>query len=152
MSWGAEQMPFPPLFVLVVEDDPADALLTREALETGSVPLAIAVVGDGVEAMDYLHQQGAYAATERPGLVLLDLNLPRKDGRAVLAEVKSDDLLCTIPVVVLSTSSADEDVVTSYRLLANAYVTKPVDCDTYFRVVREVGVFFSQVAQRPTAA
>lgn len=141
----------PPLSVLVVDDDPADVLLTREALEAGSLPLEISVAADGCEAVERMRQEGRHAATGRPGLVLLDLNMPKKDGWAVLAEVKSDDVLRAIPVVVLSTSSAEEDVLSSYRLQANAYVTKPQDVDSYFRVVQEVGAFFGHVAARPTA-
>ena len=136
--------------VLLVEDDPGDVLLTREAFESsGGAANVIDVVSDGVEALAYLRRQGDFADATRPDLVLLDLNLPRMDGREVLAEIKADDDLRRIPVVVLTTSEAEEDVVRSYNLHANAYVTKPVDFDQFIRVVREVDDFFASIVRLP---
>ena len=113
--------------VLLVEDDPGDVLMTREAFEEHKLRNNLHVVNDGVEAVEFLRREGRYADAPRPGLILLDLNLPRKDGREVLAEIKADESLRAIPVVVLTTSEAEEDVLRSYDLHANAYVTKPVD-------------------------
>src|SRR5258705_5699113 len=117
--------------VLLVEDDPGDVLMTREAFEQHKVANHLHVVTDGVEATKFLGRQEAYADAPRPGLILLDLNLPRKDGREVLADVKADPELCDIPIVVLTTSAADEDILRSYQLHANAYVTKPVDFNRF---------------------
>lgn len=138
-----------PIDVLLVEDDPGDTLMIREAFEDNKVRNTLACVTDGVEAMDYLRRAGSYADAPRPDLVLLDLNLPRKDGREVLAEIKGDDDLSTIPVVVLTTSQAEEDVLRSYRLHANAYVTKPVDFDRFIEVVRQIDEFFVTVVKLP---
>jgi len=135
--------------VLLVEDDPGDVLMTREAFELNHVGNALHVVSDGVEAMEFLRREGPHADAPRPGLVLLDLNLPRKDGREVLAEVKADPALCDIPVVILTTSSADEDIVRSYRLHANAYVTKPVDFKRFIEVVRQIDHFFVTIVSLP---
>ncbi|HKE67268.1 MAG TPA: response regulator, partial [Micromonosporaceae bacterium] len=112
--------------VLLVEDDPGDVLMTREAFEHHKIANRLHVVDDGVKAVEFLRHEGEYAGVPRPGLILLDLNLPRRSGREVLADIKSDPDLCDIPVVILTTSSAEEDVVRSYKLHANAYVTKPV--------------------------
>lgn len=138
-----------PIDVLLVEDDPGDTLMIREAFEDNKVRNTLACVRDGVEAMQYLRKEGEYADAPRPDLVLLDLNLPRKDGREVLAEIKGDDGLSTIPVVVLTTSQAEEDVLRSYRLHANAYVTKPVDFDRFIEVVRQIDEFFVTVVKLP---
>lgn len=138
-----------PIDVLLVEDDPGDTLMIREAFEDNKVQNTLACVTDGVEAMQYLRRQGEYGDAPRPDLVLLDLNLPRKDGREVLKEIKSDDVLSTIPVVVLTTSQAEEDVLRSYRLHANAYVTKPVDFDRFIEVVRQIDEFFVTVVKLP---
>ncbi|MDO8209899.1 response regulator [Conexibacter sp. CPCC 206217] len=138
-----------PIDVLLVEDDPGDTLMIREAFEDNKVRNTLACVKDGVEAMQYLRREGEYADAPRPDLVLLDLNLPRKDGREVLAEIKGDDRLSTIPVVVLTTSQAEEDVLRSYRLHANAYVTKPVDFDRFIEVVRQIDEFFVTVVKLP---
>lgn len=138
-----------PIDVLLVEDDPGDTLMIREAFEDNKVRNNLACVTDGVEAMEYLRRDGAYADAPRPDLVLLDLNLPRKDGREVLAEIKGDEDLSTIPVVVLTTSQAEEDVLRSYRLHANAYVTKPVDFDRFIEVVRQIDEFFVTVVKLP---
>ena len=135
--------------VLLVEDDPGDVLMTREAFEQHKVANTLHVVADGVEATKFLRREGAYADAPRPGLILLDLNLPRKDGREVLAEVKADDDLRRIPVVVLTTSKAEEDILRSYDLHANAYVTKPVDFDRFIEVVRQIDEFFVTVVKLP---
>jgi CheY-like chemotaxis protein len=138
-----------PIEVLLVEDDPGDVLLIREAFEDNKVANRLHVVADGVEALEFMRQQGQHADAPRPDLVLLDLNLPRKDGREVLAEVKNDDALRSIPIVVLTTSQAEEDVLRSYDLHANAYVTKPVDFDRFIGVVRQIDQFFVSVVKLP---
>jgi CheY-like chemotaxis protein len=135
--------------VLLVEDDPGDVVLIREAFEHNKVYNALHVVSDGVQALEFLRREGDYAAAPRPDLMLLDLNLPRKDGRQVLAEVKEDADLRTIPVVVLTTSEAEEDILRSYDLHANAYVTKPVDFDRFIEVVRQIDDFFVSVVKLP---
>jgi CheY-like chemotaxis protein len=135
--------------VLLVDDDPGDTLMIREAFEHNKVRNALECVADGVQAMQYLRREGEYAAAARPDLILLDLNLPRKDGREVLAEIKSDPVLATIPVVVLTTSHAEEDVLKSYQLHANAYVTKPVDFERFIEVVRQIDEFFVTVVKLP---
>ena len=138
-----------PIEVLLVEDDPGDVLLIREAFEDNKVRNRLHVVADGVEALAFLRREGEHAGAPQPDLVLLDLNLPRKDGREVLAEVKGDDALQHIPVVVLTTSKAEEDVLRSYKLHANAYVTKPVDFDRFIDVVRQIDEFFVTVVKLP---
>jgi CheY-like chemotaxis protein len=141
-----------PIEVLLVEDDPGDVLMTQEAFEEHKVRNHLAVVNDGAEAIAYLRREGRYADAPRPDLVLLDLNLPRRDGREVLAEIKTDPHLRQIPVVVLTTSQADEDIVRSYQLHANAYVTKPVDFDRFIEVVRQIDEFFVCVVKLPPRA
>ena len=136
--------------VLLVEDDPGDVLMTREAFEDHKVTNRLSVVPDGVSAMEFLRKEGEYADAPTPDLILLDLNLPRMDGREVLAALKEDAALRSIPVVVLTTSEAEEDVVRSYSLHANAYVTKPVDFDRFINVVRQVDEFFVEVVRLPT--
>ncbi len=138
-----------PIEVLLVEDDPGDVLMTREAFEDYKVHNNLAVVTDGAEALAYMRREGQYADVPRPDLVLLDLNLPRRDGREVLAEIKNDPELRQIPVVVLTTSQADEDILRSYQLHANAYVTKPVDFDRFISVVRRIDEFFVSVVKLP---
>jgi len=138
-----------PIDVLLVEDDPGDTLMIREAFADNKVRNSLACVTDGVEAMRFLRREGEYADAPRPDLVLLDLNLPRKDGREVLAEIKNDEELRSIPVVVLTTSQAEEDVLRSYQLHANAYVTKPVDFDRFIDVVRQIDEFFVTVVKLP---
>ncbi|TDD30171.1 response regulator [Actinomadura sp. KC06] len=138
-----------PIEILLVEDDPGDVLLTVEALEHNKVRNALHVVNDGEQAMAFLRQEGEYADVPRPDLVLLDLNLPRKDGREVLGEIKADPGLRPIPVVVLTTSEAEEDILRSYHLHANAYVTKPVDFDQFISVVRRIDDFFVTVVKLP---
>lgn len=135
--------------VLLVEDDPGDALMTQEAFEHHKIRNTLHVVKDGVEALEFLRRQGQYENAPRPGLILLDLNLPRKDGREVLSEVKADAELRSIPVVVLTTSEAEEDILRSYSLHANAYVTKPVDFDRFIEVVRQIDDFFVTVVKLP---
>jgi CheY-like chemotaxis protein len=135
--------------VLLVEDDPGDVLMTREAFEEHKLRNTLHVVNDGVDAMAFLRRQGEFSEAPRPGLILLDLNLPRKDGREVLAEIKADENLRTIPVVVLTTSEAEEDVLSSYDLYANAYVTKPVDFERFIRVVQQIDDFFVTVVKLP---
>jgi CheY-like chemotaxis protein len=135
--------------VLLVDDDPGDTLMIREAFADNKVRNELACVADGVQAMQYLRREGEYASVPRPDLILLDLNLPRKDGREVLAEIKGDPLLATIPVVVLTTSHAEEDVLRSYQLHANAYVTKPVDFERFIQVVRQIDEFFVTVVKLP---
>ena len=135
--------------VLLVEDDPGDVVLIREAFEHNKVYNALHVVSDGVEALEFLRREGEHAGARRPDLVLLDLNLPRKDGRQVLAEVKQDADLRTIPVVILTTSEAEEDIARSYDLHANAYVTKPVDFERFIEVVRQIDNFFVTVVTLP---
>lgn len=138
--------------ILLVEDDPGDVLLTRESLARSAVPCEVSVVDDGDVALDFLHKRLAYVDAPTPDLVLLDLNLPKVGGHEVLAEVKAHPTLATIPVVVLSTSDAEADIVATYRLHANAYVTKPVDLDAYDRVVRGIDRFFLTVARLPTGS
>ncbi|GAB2821248.1 response regulator [Actinoallomurus bryophytorum] len=135
--------------VLLVEDDPGDVLLTKEAFADNKVKNNLNIVSDGEEAAAYLRRQGVYANAARPDLILLDLNLPRKDGREVLRDIKADPELRSIPVVVLTTSEADEDILNSYALHANAYVTKPVDFDSFIRIVRQIDDFFVTVVKLP---
>jgi two-component system, chemotaxis family, response regulator Rcp1 len=138
-----------PIVILLVEDSPADVRLTREALKDAKVVNTLQVVQDGIEAMAYLHREGNYAQAPRPDLILLDLNLPRKDGREVLAEIKEDDSLKRIPVVILTTSKAEEDIIRSYNLRANAYVTKPVGLQEFLRVIHAFEEFWLAVVTFP---
>jgi CheY-like chemotaxis protein len=135
--------------ILLVEDDPGDVLITREAFAENKVRNTLDVVSDGEAAMAYLRRQGDFAAAPRPDLVLLDLNLPRRDGHEVLAEIKSDPDLARIPVVILTTSDAEEDILRSYNLHANAYVTKPVDFERFLTVVKQIDEFFVTVVRLP---
>jgi CheY-like chemotaxis protein len=136
--------------VLLVEDDPGDVLMTREAFEE-YLNNRLDVVSDGSEALAYLRREHPYEDAPRPDLILLDLNLPRRDGREVLAEVKADETLRHIPVIVLTTSRADEDVLRSYQLHANAYVTKPVDFDGFIEAIKQIDHFFVSVVRLPAA-
>jgi CheY-like chemotaxis protein len=138
-----------PLGVLLVEDDPGDVMIAEEALKASRLKSRLTVVPDGVEALRYLRQEDEYAGVERPDLILLDLNLPKKTGHEVLAEVKADPTLRKIPIVVLTTSGAAEDVVRSYDLHANVFVTKPVDFDHFTAVIKQIDDFFLTVAQLP---
>ena len=135
--------------ILLVEDSPSDTALTIEALEAGKVANRLYHVEDGVEAMAYLRREGQYADAVRPDLIMLDLNLPRKDGREVLKELKSDPDLKTIPVVVLTTSRSDEDILHSYKLHANCYITKPVDFTSFINVVRSIEHFWLSIVTLP---
>ena len=138
-----------PIEVLLVEDDPGDVMMTREAFQDYKLHNQLHVVSDGAEAMEFLRQEGEYAGRPRPDLVLLDLNLPRMDGRQVLEAIKSDPDLASIPVVVLTTSENEDDVLRSYSLHANAYVTKPVDFQRFIEVVRQIDDFFVTVVRLP---
>jgi len=135
--------------ILLVEDDPGDVLITREAFAENKVKNQLSVVADGEAALGFLRREGDFASAPRPDLILLDLNLPRKPGHEVLAEIKSDPVLQRIPVVILTTSDAEEDIVRSYDLHANAYVTKPVDFDCFLNVVRQIDDFFVTVVKLP---
>lgn len=138
-----------PIEILMVEDSPTDVLITQEALEQAKVRNHLHVVEDGVEAMAFLRKEGQYTQVPRPDLILLDLNLPRKDGREVLAEIKADASLKTIPVVILTTSKAEEDVLKAYGLHANCYITKPVDFTRFIEVVRAIEHFWFTVVTLP---
>ncbi|MEU1471182.1 response regulator [Streptomyces sp. NPDC005761] len=144
--------PVQPIEVLLVEDDPGDELMTREAFEDNKIRNTLHVVRDGQEALDFLYRRGDYGDAPRPDLILLDLNLPRYDGRQVLEQIKQDPELSLIPVVVLTTSSAEEDILRSYKLHANAYVTKPVDLDQFIAAVRQIDEFFVTVVRLPGRA
>ena len=138
-----------PIEILLVEDNPGDADLAREALENSKIRNTLSVVGDGEEALAFLHRSGKYAAAPRPDLILLDLNLPRKSGREVLAEIKSDEDLKRIPVVVLTVSKDEEDILESYNLHANCYITKPIDLHQFLRVVRAIEDFWLTIVKLP---
>ncbi len=137
--------------ILLVEDEPDDVRLTKEALKDGQIRNELHVVTDGVEAMDYVRQKGRYASVRRPDLILLDLNMPRKNGFEVLREVKTDPKLKLIPIVILSTSAADEDVAKTYGLNANCYISKPVDLDQFFRVIKGIEDFWLTIVKLPPA-
>jgi CheY-like chemotaxis protein len=138
-----------PVEILLVEDNAGDVRLTQEAFRDGKVRHNLRVVKDGVEALAYLRREGSYAAAVRPDLILLDLNLPRKDGRTVLAEIKADVHLRSIPVVVLTTSRAESDIQAAYDLQANCYVTKPVDLDEFIAAVRSMEEFWLTIVALP---
>ncbi|MET8357365.1 response regulator [Micromonospora sp. NPDC005171] len=138
-----------PVRILVVDDDPGDVLMIEEALADSDVEKIIDVVSDGEEAMEFLRAEGRHEQARRPDVILLDLNMPRMDGRQVLGAVKQDEDLRTIPIVVLTTSNADTDIVGSYTLQANAYVTKPIDLDDFNDVVRRIDEFFGRVVVLP---
>jgi CheY-like chemotaxis protein len=139
-----------PFSILLVEDNPGDIDLTREALRDAKVHIQLHVAMDGVEAIDFLRRRGSHVTAPRPDLVLLDLNLPRKDGREVLAEIKGDPELRTIPVVVLSSSEAERDILRSYELHANCYVTKPVDLDRLIEIVNSIEEFWMTIVKLPS--
>lgn len=139
-----------PIEILMVEDSPSDVLLTKEALAGAKVRNNLSVVEDGVEALAFLKREGKYAETTRPDLILLDLNLPRKDGRQLLADIKGDESLKLIPVVVLTTSKAEEDILKTYKLHANCYITKPVDFEKFVEVVRLIEHFWFAVVTLPS--
>jgi two-component system, chemotaxis family, response regulator Rcp1 len=138
-----------PIEILLVEDSPSDAEFTAEALKEAKVRNHLSLVEDGVQAMEFLRHQGRYSKAPRPDLIMLDLNLPRKDGREVLAELKADDQLKLIPVVVLTTSRAEEDVLRAYQLHANCYITKPVDFQQFLNVVRSIESFWLFIVTLP---
>jgi CheY-like chemotaxis protein len=139
-----------PIEILLVEDNPGDARLTREALREGKIRNNLHHAKDGVEALAFLKREGAYADAPTPDLILLDLNLPRKDGRQVLSEMKEDPRLRLIPVVVLTTSEAEKDIVKSYELHANCYITKPVDLEKFIEIVRAIESFWLAVVTLPS--
>jgi CheY-like chemotaxis protein len=136
--------------ILLVEDNPGDVRLMVEALKEGRVLNQLSVVRDGVEAMAFLRQEGQYAQANRPDLIMLDLNLPKKDGREVLAEIKADDRLKVIPVVILTTSEAEQDILKSYNLHANCYITKPVDLEQFITVVKGIENFWLSIVKLPS--
>ncbi|MEH2327906.1 MAG: response regulator [Nostoc sp.] len=138
-----------PIQVLLVEDNPGDAQLTRIALEESKISIHLNVVEDGVEAMAFLRKQEKYVKAAHPDIVLLDFNLPRKDGREVLAEIKGDENLKRIPVVVLTTSQAEEDILKAYNLFANCYITKPVDFDQFVKIVQSIENFWFAIVKLP---
>ena len=135
--------------ILLVEDNPGDVRLTVEALKEGKVHNRMSVAQDGVEALAFLRREGKHASSPRPDLILLDLNLPRKDGREVLAEIKADPSLRRIPVVILTTSRAEEDILKTYDLHANCYITKPVDLDQFLSVIRSIEDFWLTIVKLP---
>ena len=138
-----------PIEILLVEDNPGDVDLAREALEAGKVCNSLHVVSDGEAALAFLRQQGKFAGAPRPGLVLLDLNLPKLSGREVLAAIKEDADLRRIPVVILTTSKAEEDILRSYNLHANCYITKPIDLNQFFKVVQGIADFWFTIVKLP---
>ncbi|MEH2061614.1 MAG: response regulator [Nostoc sp.] len=138
-----------PIEVLLVEDNPGDAQLTRIALEDSKISIHLNVVEDGVEAMAFLRKKEKYAKVRHPDIILLDLNLPKKDGREVLAEIKGDENLKRIPVVVLTTSQAEEDILKAYNLYANCYITKPVDFDQFVKIVQSIENFWFAIVKLP---
>ncbi len=138
-----------PIEILLIEDSPSDTALTIEALEEGKIANNLSHVEDGVEAMDFLMRKGKYKNASRPDLIMLDLNLPRKDGREVLAEIKADENLRIIPIIVLTTSRSDKDILQSYKLNANCYITKPVDFRQFMDVVRSIEKFWLSVVTLP---
>ncbi len=140
-----------PIEMLLVEDNPDDVDLTIEALEDTKIANRLHVVTDGVAALSFLHREGKYAQAPRPALILLDLNLPKKDGREVLADIKADPVLRRIPVVVLTTSSAEEDIKRVYDMHANCYITKPVDFEQFVQVIHAIENFWLTVVQLPTS-
>ena len=139
-----------PIEILMVEDNPGDVRLTKEALKDGKVRNSINVVTDGEEALSYLHKEGKYINSPRPDLILLDLNLPKKDGRDVLKEIKSSETFRRIPVVILTTSKAEEDIFKAYDSYANCYITKPVDLDQFINVARKIEDFWLTIVKLPS--
>jgi len=139
-----------PIKILLVEDNPGDVRLTQEAFKENKVRNSLSVVGDGLEAMTFLRRVDKYTDAPRPDLILLDLNLPKKDGREVLAEIKEDPDLKSIPVVVLTTSKAEEDIIKTYNLHANCYITKPVDLEQFITIVKSIEDFWLTVVKLPS--
>jgi two-component system response regulator len=142
-------LPLQPVEVLLVEDDPGDELMTREAFEDNKIGNTLHVAHDGEEALDFLYRRGVHADAPSVDLILLDLNLPKYDGRQVLEKIKSDPNLTHVPVVILTTSASEEDILRSYKLHANAYVTKPVDVNQFIAAVRQIDDFFLSVVRLP---
>ena len=138
-----------PVEILLVEDNPGDVRLTQEAFKEGRIKNNLYVVGDGIEALKFLRNEGDYSDVPRPDLVLLDLNMPRKGGREVLEEMKADEALKSIPVVILTTSEAEQDILKSYNLQANCFITKPVDVMQFFRIVHYIEDFWFTVVKLP---
>ena len=138
--------------ILLVEDSPGDVRLTREALKDAKMHINLHVASDGIEAMAFLNREGQYADVRRPDLILLDLNLPRKDGRQVLEEIKENPALMTIPIVILTTSASEEDILRSYRLHANCYISKPVDLDGFLKVIKSIDNFWLSIVKLPREA
>ncbi len=145
----AQKIETRPVDILLVEDNPGDVRLTKEALKDAKVLNEIYVARDGVEAMQFVHKEGSFANAPVPDLILLDLNLPKKDGREVLAEIKKDPKLRHIPVVVLTTSKADEDIIKTYDLHANAYITKPVDLSRFVEIMHALEQFWFTIVKLP---
>jgi two-component system, chemotaxis family, response regulator Rcp1 len=137
------------LIIFLVEDNPADVRLTKEALANGKVQHELHVANDGVEAIAFLRRQGPFRQAPRPDLILLDLNLPRKDGRDVLAEIKADPDLMRIPVIILTSSQAEEDILKTYNLYANGYIVKPVDLEQFFKIIRQIKDFWMSIVVLP---
>ena len=140
---------FHPIYILVVEDNAGDARLIREVLNENKIFSSLRIVTDGVEAMDYLHAKGKYKGSVKPDLIILDLNLPKKDGREVLAEIKDDAELKRIPVVVMTSSQAEEDIFRSYSLHANCFVTKPIDLNQFIKVIKSIEDFWFSIVKLP---
>lgn len=138
-----------PIDILVVEDNPGDARLIREILNDNRMYTSLYIVSDGVEAMSFLHNEGQYSMVPRPDLIILDLNLPRKDGREVLAEIKADDDLLHIPIVIMTISQAEEDILKTYKLHANCYITKPIDLNEFIKVIKSIEDFWFSVVKLP---
>ena len=145
----AQKIETRPIDILLVEDNPGDVRLTREALKDAKVLNEIYVARDGVEAMQFVHNEGSFANAPMPDIILLDLNLPKKDGREVLAEIKKDPKLRHIPIVILTTSKADEDIIRTYDLHANAYITKPVDLNRFVEIMHALEQFWFTIVKLP---
>lgn len=139
-----------PVNILLIEDNPGDVRLTQEAFKEGQISINLDVVMDGVEAIKYLRKQEQYAESMTPDLILLDLNLPKRDGREVLQEIKTDDTLKRIPVVILTTSNAEQDILKSYNLHVNCYINKPVDFDRFFEIIQKIEDFWLTTAKLPS--
>jgi two-component system, chemotaxis family, response regulator Rcp1 len=139
-----------PVDILLVEDNPGDVRLTQEAFRDSRLPVKLSVVMDGEDALNYLFKRGNYADVTKPDIILLDLNIPKKDGKEVLSEIKNDDVLKYVPVVVLTTSNAEQDIVKTYNLNVNAYINKPVDFDKFFDIVQKIEAFWLMTATLPS--
>lgn len=135
--------------ILIVEDNPGDARLIKEVLNDNKVYNSLHIVNDGVEAMNFLHNQGEYESAPRPDIIILDLNLPKRDGREVLAEIKADEELRHIPVVIMTISQAEEDILKTYKLHANCYITKPIDLNEFIKVVKSIEDFWFSIVKLP---